>query len=85
MSFYRGVFSAIPSHPFDVIKTCMQGDLKKEKYGSFSATFKYLYNEVCIHFVGGAGFAHAAFVRAVSIDFSTAVCGELSTLSEQCT
>jgi hypothetical protein len=53
----RGVFAAIPSHPFDVVKTCMQGDLKKETYKSFSSTFAYLYKEVgpysyqaaCVH------------------------------------
>jgi len=48
-SFYAsmlgGVAAAVPSHPFDCVKTCMQGDIKGEKYSSFSNTFKILWNE----------------------------------------
>eukprot|EP01035_Chromulina_nebulosa_P022528 gene22528-29172_t len=35
-SFYAsiigGIFGALPSHPFDIIKTCMQGDLHQGLY-----------------------------------------------------
>lgn len=33
-SVVGGVVAALPSHPFDVIKTCMQGDLEQKEYGS---------------------------------------------------
>lgn len=38
-----GAFAAIPSHPFDVIKTCMQGDIEKKHHTSFLSTFLNLY------------------------------------------
>lgn len=44
-SLLGGIFAAIPSHPFDVIKTCMQGDLKKEKYKGFIRTSMVLWRE----------------------------------------
>jgi hypothetical protein len=41
-SFYAslvgGVIAALPSHPFDVSKTCMQGDLTQNQYPSLSGT-----------------------------------------------
>ena len=45
-----GVIAATLSHPLDTIKTCMQGDIKGEKYGSMPATASKLYNQE-----GGAG------------------------------
>lgn len=48
-SFYAsmigGVAAAVPSHPFDVIKTCMQGDLSQASYTSFTGTLKKLLSE----------------------------------------
>ncbi len=48
-SFYAsmigGMIAAIPSHPFDVIKTCMQGDLEKKKYSSFSNTASLIWSQ----------------------------------------
>jgi|MDTB01.1.fsa_nt_gb hypothetical protein len=48
-SFYAsivgGVVAAVPSHPFDVVKTCLQGDLHQHKYPTVSATFKSLMRE----------------------------------------
>lgn len=29
-----GVFGGVVSHPFDVVKTCMQGDIERKTYGS---------------------------------------------------
>lgn len=47
-SFYAslvgGVVAAIPSHPLDVVKTCMQGDLGRENYTTLSRTFVQLGN-----------------------------------------
>lgn len=40
-----GVVAASLSHPLDTIKTCMQGDLAREKYGSMQGTTRVLYAE----------------------------------------
>lgn len=45
-SLVGGVAAAIPSHPFDIVKTCMQGDLDRKQYMTFSHTFRTLFNEV---------------------------------------
>lgn len=39
-SVVGGLGGALLSHPFDVVKTCMQGDLTRTTYESFSATWK---------------------------------------------
>lgn len=44
-SLIGGIIAAVPSHPFDVIKTCMQGDLGKEKYTTMTMTTKQLISE----------------------------------------
>ena len=45
-SFYAsiigGVVAAVPSHPFDVIKTCIQGDLEQKKFTSVGETTRRL-------------------------------------------
>eukprot|EP00483_Globobulimina_turgida_P006770 UN06781 len=40
-----GVFATICSHPFDTVKTCMQGDLKKKHFKGTYQSFKYLYTQ----------------------------------------
>ena len=45
-SVVGGLFAAVPSHPFDVVKTCMQQDIKQDKYTTFSRTVQILYKEV---------------------------------------
>jgi len=61
-SVLGGVVAALPSQPFDVIKTCMQGDLPQNKYRSFRETFKQLYIE------GGCRrLFHGCFWRTVNI------------------
>lgn len=45
-SLVGGLFAAVPSHPFDVVKTCMQQDIKQNKYTTFSNTVNILYKEV---------------------------------------
>eukprot|EP00301_Raphidiophrys_heterophryoidea_P021795 c6114_g1_i1.p1 GENE.c6114_g1_i1~~c6114_g1_i1.p1 ORF type:complete len:293 (+),score=33.43 c6114_g1_i1:61-879(+) len=37
--------SCFASHPFDTVKTCMQGDVEKKKFGSTVQTFKTLWAE----------------------------------------
>lgn len=48
-SFYAsmlgGVAAAVPSHPFDVVKTCMQGDIKRETYTNFVGSVKKIWSE----------------------------------------
>jgi solute carrier family 25 (mitochondrial carnitine/acylcarnitine transporter), member 20/29 len=44
-SLFGGIVAAVPSHPLDVIKTCMQGDLAKVKYTSMTSTAKALMRE----------------------------------------
>ena len=44
-SIVGGCFSAAFSHPLDVIKTCMQGDLQRTKYSTLIGTTKSLYHE----------------------------------------
>lgn len=43
-SVIGGIFAAIPSHPFDIAKTCMQGDVNKIQYNGMLHTMKSLYN-----------------------------------------
>lgn len=38
-----GMFAATLSHPVDTIKTCMQGDMQRERFGSLSRTAQELY------------------------------------------
>ncbi len=38
-----GLVAATLSHPLDTIKTCMQGDLERKTFGSFSQTARTLY------------------------------------------
>lgn len=61
-SMIGGLVAALPSHPFDVIKTCMQGDLHRLKYSSFSGTAKALWAEG-----GSKAFFRGGFWRTVNI------------------
>ena len=40
-----GLVGAVPSHPLDVVKTCMQGDLERTTYTGYSSTYKALMEE----------------------------------------
>lgn len=44
-SLFGGIVAALPSHPFDVVKTCMQGDLTRTKYSTMTLTLKTLWSE----------------------------------------
>ncbi|CAM9292008.1 unnamed protein product [Ectocarpus fasciculatus] len=44
-SMLGGLVAAVPSHPFDIIKTCMQGDMNKETYKGIISTAKKLWGE----------------------------------------
>jgi hypothetical protein len=65
-SFYAsmigGTISAIPSHPFDMIKTCMQGDLDKKVYNGFIHTCRTLWKQ------GGIRrFYHGTLWRTINV------------------
>ncbi len=59
-----GVLASLLSHPMDTIKTCMQGDIQRERYGSILQTGSKLYAE------GGVG----AFYRGAGWRTSRLIC-----------
>lgn len=44
-SMLGGVAAAVPSHPFDLVKTCMQGDMKKDTYKTMNQSFNVLWKQ----------------------------------------
>lgn len=58
-SLIGGVFAAVPSHPFDVMKTCMQGDIQRESYKDLKQVFSKIYQE--------KRFFHGCFWRSVNV------------------
>lgn len=44
-SIIGGIFSAIPSAPFDIMKTVMQGDMEQQVYTTTRQTFNILYSQ----------------------------------------
>jgi solute carrier family 25 carnitine/acylcarnitine transporter 20/29 len=44
-SMLGGVAAAVPSHPLDLVKTCMQGDMKQETYKGMSKSFQVLWKQ----------------------------------------
>lgn len=44
-SVLGGIIAAVPSHPLDVIKTCMQGDLRQKEYTTAFETAKRLWHQ----------------------------------------
>ena len=44
-SMLGGVAAAVPSHPLDLVKTCMQGDLQRETYRSMNQSFQVLWKQ----------------------------------------
>ena len=58
------MLASLLSHPMDTIKTCMQGDIQRERYGSILQTGSKLYAE------GGVG----AFYRGAGWRTSRLIC-----------
>merc|ERR1712032_1550204 len=54
-SMAAGLLSCLASHPFDTVKTCMQGDIDRKKYTHTAGTFRTIFTD------GGV----AAFYRGV--------------------
>ena len=64
---------ALFSHPLDVVKTCMQGDMERKRYGSALETFRSLVRE------GGTGrLFNGAFWRTFNITATVYVANECS-------
>mmetsp|Transcript_5131 Transcript_5131/g.15024 ORF Transcript_5131/g.15024 Transcript_5131/m.15024 type:complete len:106 (+) Transcript_5131:2-319(+) len=63
-----GLFACYLTHPFDTIKTCMQGDIERETYGSFTQTgSKIMGDSGVTGFYRGATFRYGRMVCAVFI------------------
>jgi len=78
-SLLGGLFACYLTQPFDTIKTCMQGDLERRKFGSFTNTAKILYSESKIPgFYRGATFRYGRMVFAVGmLDYLQSIMGPL--------
>ena len=67
-SLLGGLFACYLTHPFDTIKTCMQGDIERKTYGTFSETAKAIHSEAGIRgFYSGATFRYGRMVCAVAM------------------
>mmetsp|Transcript_20854 Transcript_20854/g.49521 ORF Transcript_20854/g.49521 Transcript_20854/m.49521 type:complete len:271 (-) Transcript_20854:949-1761(-) len=63
-----GLFACYLTHPFDTIKTCMQGDIEREIYGNFFQTAKKIASDSGVPgFYRGATFRYGRMVCAVFI------------------
>ncbi|KAL1520255.1 hypothetical protein AB1Y20_023725 [Prymnesium parvum] len=70
-SVVGGVAGGVLSHPFDVVKTCMQGDLGCARYGSFTATTARLLAEG-----GFARLLHGVTWRTINITATVYIANE---------
>jgi len=60
-----GTFATILSHPFDTVKTCMQGDLKQQHFKGVYHSFKFLYSNYGLKRIyAGASFRFGTVVLA---------------------
>jgi hypothetical protein len=63
-----GFFACYLTHPFDTVKTCMQGDIERKVYGSFSETARKIWTDSSLPgFYRGATFRYGRMVCAVFI------------------
>lgn len=63
-----GLFACYLTHPFDTVKTCMQGDIERTTYGTFTQTAGKIFAESSIPgFYRGATFRYGRMVCAVFI------------------
>jgi hypothetical protein len=74
-----GLFACYLTHPFDTIKTCMQGDIEREKFKGFLQTARTVHGESGIPgFYRGATFRYGRMVIAVGMmDFLQSMIGPL--------
>mmetsp|Transcript_22978 Transcript_22978/g.35413 ORF Transcript_22978/g.35413 Transcript_22978/m.35413 type:complete len:269 (+) Transcript_22978:216-1022(+) len=74
-----GLFACYLTHPFDTIKTCMQGDIERKTYGSFTDTAASIWKESSLPgFYRGATFRYGRMVIAVGMmDFLQSAIGPM--------
>ncbi|KAL9182215.1 hypothetical protein ACHAXT_012867 [Thalassiosira profunda] len=73
-----GLFACYLTQPFDTVKTCMQGDIERTTYGSFTETAKVLGKDGITAFYRGATFRYGRMVCAVfMMDFLQGAVGPL--------
>jgi hypothetical protein len=67
-SLIGGILAAVPSHPFDIVKTCMQGDLDQKLYTSARSTVATMYHQGgIIRFFNGCTWRSLNIVMTVYI------------------
>lgn len=66
-----GVAGGMLSHPFDTIKTCMQGDIERKMYGGFASTVRALVAEG-----GYSRLMHGAMWRTINITATVYIANE---------
>lgn len=64
-AFFSAVINATISHPFDVVKTAMQGDMDKKKYTTFTRTWSIIFAET-----GWRGFFNGLAPRIGRVSFA---------------
>ncbi len=60
-----GLFACYLTQPFDTVKTCMQGDIERKTYGTFTETAKKIGEDGITAFYRGATFRYGRMVCAV--------------------
>lgn len=60
-----GLFACYLTQPFDTVKTCMQGDIERKTFGTFTETAKKIGEEGITAFYRGATFRYGRMVCAV--------------------
>lgn len=65
-SLLGGLFACYLTHPFDTIKTCMQGDIERTTYSTFTKTAQNIWGQSSLPgFYRGATFRYGRMVIAV--------------------
>mmetsp|Transcript_25637 Transcript_25637/g.40246 ORF Transcript_25637/g.40246 Transcript_25637/m.40246 type:complete len:267 (+) Transcript_25637:137-937(+) len=73
-----GLFACYLTQPFDTIKTCMQGDIERKTYGTFTQAAKKISEDGLTAFYRGATFRYGRMVCAVfMMDYLQAAVGPL--------
>lgn len=73
-----GLFACYLTHPFDTVKTCMQGDIERATYGTFAETARVISKDGFTAFYRGATFRYGRMVCAVfMMDYLQALIGPL--------
>ncbi|KAL3817374.1 hypothetical protein ACHAXA_005009 [Cyclostephanos tholiformis] len=73
-----GLFACYLTHPFDTVKTCMQGDIERATYGTFTETARVISKSGFTAFYRGATFRYGRMCCAVfMMDYLQAFIGPL--------